>query len=168
MRPPSSQWIPTTQTSSYSTPASVSIPLQLFLGSPLTALFPFLNKFFPRLKALCCISACSWGRSKEFLSILYKAFLRPLLTYASAGWLPFLSVINITKLKRLYRAATRTISGCLLSSPIPIPLSEASLSPLRVTLTRFTLLFYERALRLPISFPMMWLSLTLTLSYFTI
>ena len=30
-------------TSSYSAPTSVSIPLQLFLGSPSTALFPFLN-----------------------------------------------------------------------------------------------------------------------------
>ena len=44
-RPPSSQWIPTrltsSPTSSYLAPASVSIPLQLFLGSPSTALFPF-------------------------------------------------------------------------------------------------------------------------------
>ena len=49
VRPPSSQWIPTKLTSSpisfYSTPASVSIPLQLFLGSPSTALFRFLNTF---------------------------------------------------------------------------------------------------------------------------
>ena len=49
VRPPSSQWIPTkltsSPTSSYSAPASVSIPLQLFLGSPSTALFPFLNLY---------------------------------------------------------------------------------------------------------------------------
>ena len=32
-------------TSSYSAPASVSIPLQPFLGSPSTALFPFLNMY---------------------------------------------------------------------------------------------------------------------------
>ena len=32
-------------TSSYSAPASVSIPLQLFSGSPSTALFPFLNMY---------------------------------------------------------------------------------------------------------------------------
>ena len=40
-------------------------------------------KFFPRLKALRCISASSWGPSKESLSpsLLYKSFLRPLLTY---------------------------------------------------------------------------------------
>ena len=46
-RPPSSQWISTkltsSPTSSYLDLASVSIQLQLFLGSPLTTLFPFLN-----------------------------------------------------------------------------------------------------------------------------
>ena len=36
---------------------------------------------------------------------------------------------------------------------MPRFLSEASLPPLRVTLTHFTLIFYERALRLPTSFP---------------
>ena len=45
----SSQWIPTRLTSnptfSYSASASVSIPLQLFLVSPLTALFPFLSMY---------------------------------------------------------------------------------------------------------------------------
>ena len=50
VRPPSSYWIPTkltsNPTSSYSALASVSIPLQLFLGSPSTALFPFLNMYF--------------------------------------------------------------------------------------------------------------------------
>ena len=49
VRPPSSQWIPTkltsSPTSSYPAPVSVSIPLQLFLGSPSTALFPFLNMY---------------------------------------------------------------------------------------------------------------------------
>ena len=110
-------------------------------------------KFFPRLKALRCISASSWGPSKESLSVLYKYFLRSLLTYASPGWFPFLSATNVTKLERLHRAASRAITGCLSSSPIPLLLTEASLPPLRVTLTQFTLLSYERALRLPASFP---------------
>ena len=42
-------------------------------------------KIFLRLKALRCISASSWGPSKESLSVLYKSFLRSLLTYASPG-----------------------------------------------------------------------------------
>ena len=49
VRPPSSQCISTklasNPTFSYSAPASVSISLQLFLGSPSTALFPFLNTY---------------------------------------------------------------------------------------------------------------------------
>ena len=49
VRPPSSQWIPTkltsSPTSSYSAPASVSIQLQLFSGSPSTVLFPLLNMY---------------------------------------------------------------------------------------------------------------------------
>ena len=110
-------------------------------------------KFFPRLKALRCIFATSWGPSRESLSALYKSVFRPLLTYASPGWFPFLSATNITKLERLHRAASCTITGCLSSSPIPLLLTEASLPPLRVTLTHFTLFSYERALRLPTSFP---------------
>ena len=110
-------------------------------------------KFFPRLKALRCISASSWGSSKKSLSLLYKSFLRSLFTYASPGWFPFLSVTNITKLERLQRAASRAINGCLSSSLIPFFLTEASLPPLQVTLTHFTLSSYERALHLPTSFP---------------
>ena len=110
-------------------------------------------KFFPRLKALRCISASSWGPSKESLSLLYEAFLRSLFMYASPGWFPFLSATNFTKLERLHRAASRAITGCLSSSPIPFLLSEASLPPLRVTLTHFTLLSYEQALRHPTFFP---------------
>ena len=110
-------------------------------------------KFFPRLKALHCISASSWGPSKESLSLLNESFLRSLLTYASLGWFPFLSATNFIKMERLHRAASRTITGCLSSSPIHLLLSEASLPSLRVTLTHFTLFSYERALRLPTSFP---------------
>ena len=109
-------------------------------------------KFFPRLKALRCISAYSWDPSKESLSLLYKSFLWSLLTYAPPRWFPSLSVTNITKLERLHRAASRAISGCLSPSPIPVLLSEASLPSLRVTLTHFALSSYDWAFRLPTSF----------------
>ena len=164
VRPPFSQWIPTrltsNPTSSYSAPASISIPLPTFLGVTFDRTLSFSKhvsslkaKFFPRLKALHCISASSWGPSKESLSLLYKSFLRSLLTYASLGWFPFLSATNFIKMERLHRAASRTITGCLSSSPIHLLLSEASPPSLRVTLTHFTLFSYERALRLPTSFP---------------
>ena len=40
-------------------------------------------KIFPRLKALCCISASSW----RSFSVLYNAFPRPVLTLYSDGFL---------------------------------------------------------------------------------
>ena len=115
-------------------------------------------KFFPRLKAVCCISVFLWGLSKESLSVLYKSFLRSLLTYASPDWFPFLSATNFTKLERLHRAASRAITSCLSSSHIPLLLTEASLPVLQVTLTHFTLFSHEQAFHLPTSFPISGLS----------
>ena len=114
VRPPSSQWIPTKltsiPTSSYSAPASVFNPTPTFRMVIFDRTLSFFKhvsslkaKFFPRLKALRCISASSWDPSKESLSLLYKSFPRPLLTYASPGWFPFLSATNFTKLERLRR-----------------------------------------------------------------
>ena len=135
-------------------------PTPTFLGVTFDCTFSFSKhvsslkaKFFPCLKALRCISASSWGPSKESLSVLYKSFLWPLLTYSSPGWFPFLSITNFTKLERLHQMANRTITSCLSSSPNPLLLFEASLPPLRVTLTHFTLLSFEQALHLPTFFP---------------
>ena len=86
-------------------------PTPTFLGVTFDSTLSFSKhvsslkaKFFPRLKALRCISASSWGPSKESVSVLDKSFLRSLLTYASHRWFPFffffffLSVTNFTKL----------------------------------------------------------------------
>ena len=134
-------------------------PTPTFLGVTFDRTFFFSKhvsslkaKFFPKSQGLTLYLCFLMGPSKESLSLLYKSFLRPLLTYASPGWFPFLSATNFTKLDRLHQAASRAITGCLSSSPIPLLLSEASLPPLRVTLTHFTLSSYEPALRLPTSF----------------
>ena len=135
-------------------------PTPTFLGVTFDCTFSFSKhvsllkaKFFPHLKALRCIFASSWGPSKESLSVLYKSFLWSLLTYAPPGWFPFLSATNFTKLECLHQVASRAITGCLSTSPIPLLPSEAYLPPLQFTLTHFTLLSYERALHLPTSFP---------------
>ena len=151
-------WIPTRLTPLTRLLPPFQFHSNFFLGSPSTPLSfskhvsSLKAKFFPRLKALRCISASSWGPSKESLFPLYKVFLRSLLTFASLGWFPFLNAIYFTKLERLHRAASRAITGCLSCSPIPLLLSEASLPPLRVNLTHFTLSSYKRALCLPTSF----------------
>ena len=134
-------------------------PTPTFLGVTFDCILSFSKhvsllkaKFFPASRPYA-VSPPSWGPSKESLCVLYKSFLRSLFTYASPGWFPFLSATNFTKLERLHRAASRAITDCLSSSPIPLLLTEASLPPLRVTLTHFILLSYERAFRLPTSFP---------------
>ena len=71
--------------------------------------------------------------SKHVYSLKAKFFLRlKALRWKDGslhGWFPFLSITNITKLERLHQVASRAITGCLSSSPIPL-LSEASLPPL--------------------------------------
>ena len=123
-------------------------PTPTFLGVTVDSTLSFSKhvsslkaKFFSHLKALLCIPASSWGPSEESLFLLYTSFPWPLHTYASPGWFPFLSATNFTKLERLHRAASRSITSCLSSSPIAFLLSEASLPPLRVTLTQFTFYF---------------------------
>ena len=103
------------------------------------------TKFFSRLKALPCISASSWGPFLFCINLFFGLFL---LVLHPDGFLT-----NVTKLERLYRAASRAITSCLSSSPIPLLLSDAFLPSLRVTPTHFTLSSYERALRLPTPFP---------------
>ena len=75
--------------------------------------------FFPRLGALRCVSASSWGPSKEYFSLLCGSFLRSLLACASPGWFPFLSATNLTKLERLCRAAGRRRHWLPLVLPYP-------------------------------------------------
>ena len=55
----------------------------------------------------------------------------------------------------LHGATSRTITCCLSFSHSPLNLFKASLPPLRVNLTYFVLSSYDRALRLPTSFPIL-------------
>ena len=135
-------------------------PHPTFLGITFDRTFSFKHhvlslrkKFHSRFRAFRSIASASWGPSKESLCTLYKAFIRPILTYASPGWFPFSSPTHITSLERMHRSSCGVITGCLLSTPIPLLHIEALLPPLRVTLTHQSLSFFERALRLPSTFP---------------
>ena len=110
------------------------------------------SKFYPRHKALRSIATASWGPTKESLSLLYKAFVRPVLSYASPGWFPFLCNTATSHLEVLHTAAYRVITGCLSSTPSSLLLLEAQLPPLKLTLEHQTLYSFERALRLPPDF----------------
>ena len=110
------------------------------------------KKFHSRFRAFRSIASASWVPSKESLCTLYKAFICPILTYAFPGWFFFSSPTHIISVERMHRSSCRVITGCLSSTPIPLLHIEALLPPLRVTLTQQSLSF-ERALRLPPTFP---------------
>ena len=57
-------------------------------------------KFFPHVKALCCISASSWGPSKESLSVLYKSFLQ------SSSHLCFTRMVSFPKRYQFHQIGT--------------------------------------------------------------
>ena len=84
---------------------------------------------------------------------MFEVFLLSLLACASPEPFTFLSVTNVTNLERLHRASSRAIIGYFWLFLISLYLSQASLSPLRVTLTHFAMFSYERDLRISISFP---------------
>ena len=108
------------------------------------------SKFYLCHKALRSIATAPWGPTKEALSLLYKAFVRPVLTYASPEWFPFLCNTATNHLKVLHRAACRVITGCLSSTPFSLLLLEAQLPPLKLTLEHQT--HNSFALRLPPDF----------------
>ena len=102
----------------------VTFDRTLFFGVHVRSL---CSKFYPRHKALHSIATASWGPTKESLSLPYKAFVRPVLTYASPGWFPFLCNTATNHLEVLHRTACRIITGCLLSTPSSLLLLEAQL-----------------------------------------
>ena len=110
------------------------------------------SKFCPRHKALHSIATASWGPTKESLSLVCKAFVRPVLTYASLGWFPFLCNTATNHLEVPHRAACRVITGCFSSTLSSLLLLEAQLLPLKLTLEHQTLYSFEHALRLPLDF----------------
>ena len=135
-------------------------PHQTFLGVTFDRTLSFKyhvlslrKKFHSRFRAFHSVASASWGPSKESLCTLYRAFIRPILTYASPSWFPFSSPTHITSVERMHRSSCRVITGCLLSTPIPLLYVEPFLPPLRVTLTHQSLSFFERALQLPSTFP---------------
>ena len=109
---------------------------------------------YPRLRSLRAVSSASWGPSKESLASIYRTFLLPALTYASPGWFPYTYAKHLQPLEALHHSACRAITGCVSSSPTSLLLLEAGLPPLSLVLTSQSLSFYERALRLPSSFPL--------------
>ena len=109
--------------------------------------FSLKAKFFSRPEALRCISASSCGPSFFCITIFFAPF-----------YLCFTPMVSFSKRCQYYQIETPLPSGYRhLRLPLALPYPTSSLRGvskiLRVTLTHFALSAYERALRLPTSFP---------------
>ena len=105
-----------------------------------------------RHKALRSIATASWGPTKESLSLLYKAFVRPVAHICLVlDGSRFLCNTATNHLEVLHRAACRVITGCLSSTPLTTP-SRGPTPSSKLTLEHQTLYSFERALRLPPDF----------------
>ena len=99
-------------------------PTPAFLGIIFDRTLPFSKhvsslkaKFFPLLKTLRCISASSWGSSKESFSVLYKAFFR------APSHLCFTRMVSFLKRYEYYQIGTPSPSGRSRHFRLPFVLS---------------------------------------------
>ncbi|GFR66859.1 reverse transcriptase (RNA-dependent DNA polymerase) [Elysia marginata] len=91
----------------------------------------------------------SWGADKEDLRIVYLAYIKSAIDYASNAWYPCLAKDRRQKLETVQNAAARTITGCTKNTNTKLLLNEAKLLPLEVESTISQSAAYERSLRLP-------------------
>jgi len=82
-------------------------------------------------------------------TLMYKLFIRPVVSYSSPVWFPFLCGALKKYLEMCHKSACRVESGCLASAPVLLLLLESLAPPLEITLNHQALAFFELALRLP-------------------
>ena len=87
------------------------------------------------------------------LCTLYKAFIRSIFLCFSR-LVSLLTSTHITSVEKMHRFSCRIITGYLSSTPIFLVHLEALLPPLRINLTHQSFSYFQRALRLPPSFPL--------------
>ncbi|GFS02406.1 ribonuclease H [Elysia marginata] len=102
-----------------------------------------------RLNVLRCLSGKSWGADEEDLRIVYLAYIKSAIDYASNAWYPCLAKDSRQKLETVQNAAARTITGCTKNTNTKLLLNEAKLLPLEVESTISQSAAYKRSLRLP-------------------
>ena len=100
----------------------VTFDRNLFFGAHVQSL---CSKFYPRHKALLSIATASWGPTKESLSLLYKAFVRPVL---NCSHMPLLDGFDssATPQPNTWKSYTEVRAGLLLGASLPPLLPTSS------------------------------------------
>ena len=162
MRPLSSQWIPAKLTSSpicyYSTPPPLH-PTPTYLGVTFDRSLSFSihvsslkAKFFPRLKAFRCISASSWSPLKSPSLICIKLLLGPISLMLHPNGFYILALLTFLCWNAFTEQLVAPSSAGSRFSPSLFSSLRRLYLPYEPPWFISPCLFYERALRPPISF----------------
>ena len=85
-----------------------------------------------RNNVLRAISETKWGSAPSDLRAVYMAFSRAVADYAAGAWMPGASATSIKNLDVAQRQASRTITGCVMATPVGELDREAGLEPFGV------------------------------------
>ena len=91
----------------------------------------------------------SWGLEERQLRTVASGYVRGALEHVAAAWLPATSPAHVDLLEREMRAAARTITGYLISTPVHAVMAEAGLVPVSARRTTLTVKFLAKACSLP-------------------
>ena len=92
------------------------------------------TKTSTRLNALRALSGTQFGKDKETLTLVYKQYIRTVLSYAGPAWAPTLSNTQLHKLQTTQNKALRIITGCTQSTPIDHLHNETKILPIQTHL----------------------------------
>merc|ERR1719259_1400575 len=84
-----------------------------------------------RLNVLRALTNTTFGQSIEDITLVYKQYIRPILTYAHPSWQPDTATTHLNKLQVTQNTALRIATGCTQTTPIPHPHRETQVLPLK-------------------------------------
>ena len=111
------------------------------------------EKATTKLKLLAAISYSEWGWPKDSVRMMYYAFMRSKLDYASPAWQPWLSDSNMSKLESVQNRALRLATRQFRSSPVEALRAEAEVTSYKTHSERQCLKSWEKAKRMPADHP---------------
>ena len=79
----------------------------------------------------CILNSTIFGQSKEDITLVYKHYIRPILTYTHPAWQPDTRRTHINKLQITHNRALRIANSCTQTTPIPHLHRETLVLPLK-------------------------------------
>ena len=111
------------------------------------------ERVIKRCGMLSCFASRAWGWKKKSLKRIYISMMRSILDYAAAGWQPFLSPSQFSRLEVVQNRCLRAITAQYANSSVEILRLEADIPSYSTHSDQLTAIAYEKGKRLPTGHP---------------